>query len=206
MGVRVPPPAPFFKSLLCFEDPPPDPLSAIPSDTGEKTMEPVRFKAIGKIRTPFTSREGTPIQPPGGRGVLGRVEVDEAFREGTRDLEGFSHVILLYHFHLSEGFDLAVKPFLDGTARGLFATRAPRRPNAVGLSVVRLVSIEGGTLVVEGVDMLDGTPLLDIKPFVPEFDAPQVDVRTGWLEGKAGKAREARSDKRFIEGPAREFP
>jgi len=175
-------------------------LSATTSDAGEKIMEPVRFTAIGKIRTPFTSREGTPIQPPGGRGVLGRVEVDEAFREGIRDLEGFSHVILLYHFHLSEGFDLTVKPFLDKTARGLFATRAPRRPNAIGLSVVRLVSIEGGTLVVEGVDMLDGTPLLDIKPFVPEFDAPVGEIRTGWLEGKADKAREAKADKRFVKG------
>ncbi len=191
----------FFKALtLSLEDPPPDPLSATTSDAGEKIMEPVRFTAIGKIRTPFTSREGTPIQPPGGRGVLGRVEVDEAFREGIRDLEGFSHVILLYHFHLSEGFDLTVKPFLDKTARGLFATRAPRRPNAIGLSVVRLVSIEGGTLVVEGVDMLDGTPLLDIKPFVPEFDAPVGEIRTGWLEGKADKAREAKADKRFVKG------
>ena len=163
-------------------------------------MEPVRFTAIGKIRTPFTSREGTPIQPTGAKGVLGRVEVDEPFREGTRDLEGVSHGILLYHFHLSEGFDLAVKPFLDGTARGLFATRAPRRPTAVGLSVVRLVSIEGGTLVVEGVDMLDGTPLLDITPFVPEFDAPEGTIRTGWLAGKAAKARAARADKRFFKG------
>ena len=160
-------------------------------------MEPVRFTAIGKIRTPFESREGVPIQPPGARGVLGRVEVDEAFREGLRDLEGFSHLVLLYHFHLSRGFDLTVKPFLDKTARGLFATRAPRRPNAIGLSVVRLVSIEDGILVVEGVDIVDGTPLLDIKPFVPDFDAPQGEVRTGWLQGKADKAREARADKRF---------
>ena len=160
-------------------------------------MDPINYSAIGIIRTPHKSREGTPVQPSGARGVLGRVEVDEAFKDGLNDLEGFSHLILLYHFHLSEGFKLTVKPFLDQAVHGLFSTRAPRRPNAIGLSVVGLLSITEGVLVVEGVDMLDGTPLLDIKPFVPEFDAPAGEVRTGWLEGKADKAREARADKRF---------
>jgi len=160
-------------------------------------MDSILFSAIGKIRTPFDSREGVPIQPPGAGGVLGRVEVDEAFRKGLRDLEGFSHLILLYHFHRSSGFDLAVKPFLDKTVRGLFATRAPRRPNAIGLSVVRLVSIEEGTLVVEGVDIVNGTPLIDIKPFVPDFDVPEGEIRTGWLEGNSERARAIRADTRF---------
>jgi len=162
-------------------------------------MDPIKYSAIGIIRTPYRSRERTPVQPPGAGGVLGRVEVDEAFRDGLKDLEGFSHLILLYHFHRSEGFELTVKPFLDQAVHGLFATRAPRRPNGIGLSVVRLVTMIKGVLVVEGVDMLDGTPLLDIKPFVPEFDAPRDEVRVGWLEGKAVNAREARADKRFYE-------
>ncbi len=163
-------------------------------------MEPIKYSAIGIIRTPHRSREGTPIQPSGARGVLGRIELYEDLREGLKDLEGFSHLILLYHFHLSEGFDLVVKPFLDRTDHGLFSTRAPRRPNAIGLSVVRLVSIEEGTLIVEDVDMVDGTPLLDVKPFVPDFDVPDCSISTGWLDNNSGKAQGMKADKRFIKG------
>ncbi len=111
-----------------------------------------------------------------------------------KDLDGFSHIILLYNFHLSRGFHLLVVPFLDSEPRGLFSTRAPKRPNSIGLSIVRLVKIDNGILQVQNVDMLDGTPLLDIKPYVPEFDH-QVDVRTGWLE----RAREAVSGKKADE-------
>ncbi|HKJ91634.1 MAG TPA: tRNA (N6-threonylcarbamoyladenosine(37)-N6)-methyltransferase TrmO [Longimicrobiales bacterium] len=156
----------------------------------------VEFSPIGIIHTPFTELAGMPIQPAGAAGVRGTVEVFEAFRPGLDDLDGFSHVVLLYHLHRSRGFDLRVVPFLDTEPRGLFATRAPRRPNAIGLSVVELARIEDGVLHVRNVDMLDGTPLLDIKPYVREFDA-QDDVRTGWLE-KAGKdVRNRRSDERF---------
>ena len=160
-------------------------------------MEPIKYSAIGIIRTPHRSREGTPIQPSGARGVLGRIELYEDLREGLKDLEGFSHLILLYHFHLSEGYELAVKPFLDQTVHGLFSTRAPRRPNALGLSVVRLVSIIDGVLVVDGVDMVDGTTLVDIKPFVPDFDVPGGEIRTGWLERNSERARAIRADTRF---------
>jgi tRNA-Thr(GGU) m(6)t(6)A37 methyltransferase TsaA len=118
------------------------------------------------------------------------------YREGFQDLEGFSHLILLYHFHRSRGFDLRVIPFLDCQARGLFATRAPRRPNAIGLSVVRLVDIREGSLYVENIDIVDGTPLLDIKPYVPAFDAPS-PARTGWLERAAEDAARTKSDDRF---------
>ena len=122
--------------------------------------------------------------------------VDEAYAEGLADLEGFSHIILIYQFHRSQGFDLRVKPFLDDHERGLFSTRAPRRPNPIGLSVVPLVKREGNRLEVQGIDVLDGTPLIDIKPFVPAFDAPEVSA-IGWLEGKEGLEKKIRSDDRF---------
>jgi tRNA-Thr(GGU) m(6)t(6)A37 methyltransferase TsaA len=156
----------------------------------------IEMKEIGIIHTPFEHPEGMPIQPPGAANVEGRVEVFEEFRAGLKDLEGFSHIILLYHFHRSGGCKLHVVPFMDSEPRGIFSTRAPRRPNPIGLSVVRLDRIENGVLRILNVDILDGTPLLDIKPYVPEFDA-QVDVRTGWLDlvGKTVAGRQA--DDRF---------
>jgi len=135
-----------------------------------------------------------PIQPSRGRGVRGTVEVAPEFADGLADLDGFSHVVLIYHFHRSQGFDLRVTPFLDTVKRGLFATRAPRRPNAIGLSVVRLLGIEGNRIEVQDLDILDGTPLLDIKPYVPEFDH-RTEVCEGWLERV--KNRDVDSDDRF---------
>lgn len=156
----------------------------------------IELNPIGVIHTPFTQPEGMPIQPVGAAGVHGTVEVFAAYQAGLKDLDGFSHVILLYHLHRSQGFELEVVPFLDTQPRGLFATRAPRRPNPIGLSVVQLDRIEDGVLHIQNVDMLDGTPLLDIKPYVPEFDSPTT-IRTGWLE-EAGKTAPARrSDDRF---------
>ncbi len=153
---------------------------------------------IGTLHTPHTDPSGMPIQPPGAAGVTGTAELDADLAAGLADLDGFSHVILIYLFDRASGFDLAVVPFLDSEPRGLFATRAPRRPNPVGLSVVRLVRVEGAVLHLEGVDMLDGTPLLDIKPFVPAFDVPAGGAcRTGWLEEVGDRARERRSDGRF---------
>jgi len=154
----------------------------------------IELKPIGIIHTPFKKREGMPIQPAAAAGVKATVEVLEEYRDGLQDLDGFSHVILLFHLHRSEGFNLQVVPFLDTVKRGLFATRAPRRPNPIGLSIVQLDRIENGVLHVRNVDMLDGTPLLDIKPWVGEFDQRE-DVRTGWLE--AARQRKAVSDERF---------
>jgi tRNA-Thr(GGU) m(6)t(6)A37 methyltransferase TsaA len=151
---------------------------------------------IGIIHTPFTELEGMPIQPAGAIGVKGTVEVFEKFRAGLQDVGGFSHIILLYLFHRSEGFSLKVIPFLDNQLRGLFATRAPKRPNPIGLSVVRLDRIENHVLHILDVDILDGTPLLDIKPYVPEFDCRK-DVRTGWFGQAKGKASTLKSDDRF---------
>jgi tRNA (adenine37-N6)-methyltransferase len=153
---------------------------------------------IGIIRSPFTSLEGMPIQPAGAAGIAGTVEVRADLAEGLDDLDGFSHVILLYHFHRSDGYKLKVVPFMDTEPRGLFATRAPRRPNPIGLSVVRLVRVEGSVLHVEGVDVLDGTPLLDIKPFVPAFEVEGSAVRTGWLDGQGKAPGEHRADDRFV--------
>ena len=156
----------------------------------------MEFTPIGTIRSPFTNPEGMPIQPAGATGVKGSVEVLSAYEDGLQDLDGFSHIILLYQFHRSRGFKLKVVPFMDTVLRGVFATRAPKRPNPIGLSVVRLERIEGRVLHVEGVDILDGTPLLDIKPYVPDFDG-QAEVRTGWLEQAKKKAQDKRSDGRF---------
>ena len=138
----------------------------------------IALKPIGVIHSPFKDLDGMPIQPAGASGVKGSVEVFEEYRAGLKDLDGFSHIVLLHLFHRSPGFSLQVVHYLDTEMRGVFATRAPRRPNAIGLSVVQLDMIKDGTLQIQNVDILDGTPLLDIKPYVPEFDA-QVKVRTG---------------------------
>ena len=158
------------------------------------------FPPIGIIHTPFTNLRGMPIQPGGAADAPGTVELLPEFRPGLQDLEGFSHLILLYHLHRSQGFDLLVTPFLDTQPRGLFATRAPRRPNPIGLSVVRLHQVADGLLQVTGVDMLNGTPLLDIKPYVPAFDAPTT-VSIGWLEQVAHQVAETRADGRFQPPP-----
>lgn len=156
----------------------------------------IEFQPIGVIHTPFTKPDGMPIQPAGATGVKGTVEVFERYRAGLKDLDGFSHIILLYHFHRSQGFSLHVTPFMDSEPHGLFATRAPKRPNPIGLSVVQLNKIEDGVLHIQNVDIPDGTPLLDIKPYVPEFDS-QSDVRTGWLEHVRNTVTWKKSDDRF---------
>ncbi|MEN8729936.1 MAG: tRNA (N6-threonylcarbamoyladenosine(37)-N6)-methyltransferase TrmO [Desulfuromonadales bacterium] len=156
----------------------------------------VQLKPIGVIHSPFHELEGMPIQPAGARGVQGTVEVFQEYRAGLKDLDGFSHIVLLYLFHQNQGFNLHVVPYLDTEIRGVFATRAPRRPNAIGLSVVQLNMVQDRILHIENVDILDGTPLLDIKPYVPEFDA-QFNVRTGWLENARQTVRHRKSDDRF---------
>jgi len=141
------------------------------------------MKPISEIHSPFTDKSQTPIQPTRSQ-AAGQVEVYPEFAEGLQDVEGFSHVILLYAFHQSEGYSLRVKPFLDDQLRGLFATRHPCRPNPIGLSIVRLLARRDNLLEIEGVDVLDGTPLLDIKPYVPDFDARE-NVRVGWYETRS---------------------
>ena len=135
---------------------------------------------IGVIHSPFTEKSETPIQPSRSQ-AIGKVEIYPQFADGLQDIEGFSHLILLYVFHRSSEYSLKVTPFLDDQTRGLFATRYPCRPNPIGLSTVRLLSRDAKILEIEGVDVLDGTPLLDIKPYMPEFDIRQ-NVNAGWYE------------------------
>ncbi|MGR8930284.1 MAG: tRNA (N6-threonylcarbamoyladenosine(37)-N6)-methyltransferase TrmO [Gammaproteobacteria bacterium] len=156
----------------------------------------MEFTPIGIVHSPFRKREDMPVQPTGALGVTGTIEVFDAYLTGLKDLNEFSHLILLYQFHHSRSFDLQVIPFLDTVPRGLFSTRAPNRPNAIGLSIVELDGIENGLLHIKNVDILDGTPLLDIKPYVPEFDA-YPDANAGWF-GKSGLAASSqKSDSRF---------
>jgi tRNA (adenine37-N6)-methyltransferase len=156
----------------------------------------IHYRPIGIIHSPFTDVEGMPIQPTGASGIQGAAEVFPEFAEGLKDLEGFSHIILLYHFHQVQEVKLVVAPFMDSQPRGVFATRAPKRPNPIGLSIVKLLSIEQNVLHIENVDILDGTPLLDIKPYVPEFDQHPAK-RVGWLEQAKGQVRRQKSDSRF---------
>jgi tRNA-Thr(GGU) m(6)t(6)A37 methyltransferase TsaA len=162
-------------------------------------MEKIKMTPIGLLHTPHKTPKGAPIQPSGARGIAGKAQLFAPYKEGLKDLEGFSHVILLYFCHLVKPFNLLVTPFLDNTPRGLFATRAPSRPNSIGISLVRLVKVEDDTLFLLDVDMVDGSPLLDIKPFVGDFDMPLKDdpVRTGWLEKRAEGAAQKKGDDRF---------
>lgn len=159
-------------------------------------MTRLEFTPIGIVHTPFHDPRDMPIQPVGARGVRGTVELNPGCAPGLKDIEGFSRIILLYHFHRSEGYSLEVVPFLDARPHGVFATRAPRRPNAIGLSILRLVAVDGAALIVEDVDILDGTPVLDIKPYVPAFDA-YPDESSGWLAETAKDPGSVRSDDRF---------
>ena len=159
-------------------------------------MKAIRYQPIDMIRSPFGSPENTPIQPATTKKIPDRVKLDPAYARELKDLEGFSHVILLYNCDKAKPASLRVKPFLDDAERGVFATRSPSRPNAIGVSVVRLLAIKGHVLHVENVDIVDGTPLLDIKPYVPPFDGAD-DVRIGWVQKNTGKIEHTRDDGRF---------
>lgn len=159
-------------------------------------MNDIIYKPIGIIHSPFDTVSGMPIQPSAATGIKGTVDILMEYAEGLKDLEGFSHVILLYHFHLSEGYQLEVIPFLDERQRGVFATRAPRRPNQIGLSVVKLDKIEKNILHIERVDVVNDTPLLDIKPYVPDFDKAE-DIQIGWLSQSKHRMSSRKADDRF---------
>ena len=159
-------------------------------------MDEIKYKPIGVIHSPFKKPKGTPIQPAGAKGIRGTVEVFPGYAKGLKDVDGFSHLILIYHFHLSQGTSLEAKPYMNNQARGVFAMRGPNRPNPIGISVVRLVRIEGNILHIQDVDIVDGTPLLDIKPYVPEFDIREVE-KIGWLEKKVHKLPISKDDGRF---------
>ncbi len=157
----------------------------------------ITFEQIGTIFTPFKSREGMPIQSNGAKGIKGKIEINRDLSIGLNDLNGFSHIILIYYFHKSKGFELETTPFLDNEKKGVFSTRAPKRPNSIGISVVKLVEIKDNNLYVENIDILDETPLLDIKPYIPEFDNHKVK-KIGWIKNKTEQLNTIKSDNRFI--------
>lgn len=161
-------------------------------------LSEIIYRPIGIIHSEHTVAEKTPIQPVYAEGCKGYAEVFPDFTEGLKDLEGFSHIYLIYHFHQSPQCKLIVKPFLQDIDRGIFSTRAPFRPNPVGLSVVELKKVERNILHVDGIDVLDGTPLLDIKPYTAKFDScnvknsgwqDQIDEQTAQKRGKRGYCR-----------------
>jgi len=156
----------------------------------------ITYRPIGIIRSPFKETKETPIQPNAAKDIEGIVEIFPEYQRGLKDINGFSHIILICHFHLSKKYSLEVKPYMDNNLHGLFATRAPARPNPIGLSVVRLVKVEKNKLYVKDIDIVDGTPLLDIKPFVPEFNSQDI-MQIGWLERKIKKLGNTKDDGRF---------
>jgi len=159
-------------------------------------METITYTPIGVIHSPFTTLAGMPIQTVAATGVAATVELDPSYAAGLTDIDGFSYLLLITHLHLMQGFALEVTPFMDTQPHGLFATRSPRRPNPIGLSIVRLVRVEGATLHIEEVDLVDGTPVLDIKPYVPRLDDRTAE-RTGWFAENVHKVYEVRADDRI---------
>lgn len=165
-------------ALVSASDPPP---------------ETVIYRPVGIVRSPFTTVEGMPLQSVAASEVRGTIEFDPALAPGLKDLDGFSHLYLITHLHRGRPGGLEVVPFLDRETRGIFATRSPRHPNPIGLSIVRLLAVRGATLEVSGLDLLDGTPVLDLKPYVPKFDVVAAE-RTGWLDEAADRVHEVRAD------------
>lgn len=158
----------------------------------------ISYSAIGTIFTPFDDLSGMPIQPTAAKGIRGKIELFPEFVDCLDDIELFSHIIILYHFHCSKGWKSHVTPFLDDIERGLFATRAPKRPNAIGLSIVRLIERKKNELIVMDVDILNGTPLLDVKPYIPAFDV-RPDASSGWIKSHDDVIEKKVSDSRFVE-------
>ncbi len=156
----------------------------------------VLHRPIGIVHSPFDCVEGMPVQPPGAAGVEATVEIYPSYAQALEGVDGFSHIILIYYFHRVSGEELEVVPFLDPKSRGVLSTRAPTRPNHIGLSVVRLQWREQETLHVKNVDLLDNTPVLDIKPYVPDFDHCEPDS-TGWYADASHSVEATRSDDRF---------
>lgn len=166
--------------------------------TESRTAAPVVYHPIGYVSSPHTGLEGMPLQAIADTSGTSTIQITEAHRGCLADLEGFSHVWVVAHLHECTGWDASVKAFLDDRHHGTFATRSPRRPNAIGLSLAELVTVRHDEVVIGGIDLLHGTPVLDLKPYVPLFDAPpSQDVRFGWFEESAGRVFERTSDDRF---------
>jgi len=156
----------------------------------------IQCRPIGFIRSVFTDVNGMPIQTAAAQDVTASLEVLPEFKEGLKGIEGFDYLILITHLHRSERESLEVVPFLDDQSHGVFSTRSPARPNRLGLSIINLIGVDGLTLTFKGCDMLDGTPVLDIKPYVPAFDLRDAR-RVGWYESRIQNLPHTRSDDRM---------
>jgi len=158
------------------------------------------LKSIATIRSPFCDLVDMPVQPKGAKDIYATIEFTPEYEEGLKDLDGFSHVYLIYHFHKVREPKLSVVPFNDktNTPRGVFSTRTPMHPNGLGLSVVELVSVEENIVTIRGVDILDGTPLIDIKPYIENFDKVEGESRSGWMKASLDEVSKKKSDDRFV--------
>ena len=158
------------------------------------------LKQIATIYSPFCNLVNMPVQPKGAKDIYATVEFKEEFKEGLKDLDGFSHVYLIYYFHKVKEHKLMVIPFNDksNTQRGVFSTRTPMHPNSIGLSVVELVSVNDNIITIKGIDILDGTPLLDIKPYIENFDKIEGDIKSGWMKATEDEVSKKKSDNRFV--------
>jgi tRNA-Thr(GGU) m(6)t(6)A37 methyltransferase TsaA len=159
-------------------------------------MDSLLFNAIGYVSSPYKEAAGTPIQPVKGTKERASIIIKDEFNEGLKDLDGFSHLIIISFYHKSSNYKMHITPFLDTVPRGVFATRAPSRPNPVGISIVKLINVSKNILTIEEFDLIDGTPILDIKPFIPEIDHRE-NVRTGWYKDRKGNFSDTRDDGRF---------
>lgn len=161
----------------------------------------ITLNKIGTIKTPFKALENMPIQPYGAKDTIAQLVINDEYKEGLRDLDGFSHIYLIYYFHKIKEHKLSVVPFNDktNTSRGVFSTRTPVHPNKIGLSKVRVEKVEGNIVTVKGIDVLDETPLLDIKPYIENFDIVYGDIKSGWMSSSKEEIKEKRSDNRFVE-------
>ncbi len=160
----------------------------------------INLQQIATIKSPFCDLKNMPVQPRGAKDTYATIEFKDEFSEGLKDLDGFSHVYLIYYFHKIDEHKLSVIPFNDktNTPRGVFSTRTPMHPNSIGLSVVELISVKENIVTIKGVDILDGTPLLDIKPYIENFDKVDGEIKSGWMKSSSDEVRTMRSDERFV--------
>jgi tRNA-Thr(GGU) m(6)t(6)A37 methyltransferase TsaA len=166
---------------------------------GVMQQQEIIYYPIGIIHSPHTILSETPIQPVFSRGIRGTVNLYPEYVDGLLDLEEFSHIFLIYHFHRSPGMKLRLHPYLQDEEHGIFAIRAPHRPNPIGFSVVKLCGIKDNILTIEDVDILDGTPLLDIKPYVARFDSRK-DVHSGWQDQVSESEAQIRGKRDYQKG------
>ncbi len=159
----------------------------------------INLRQIGTINSPFCHLENMPVQPKGARDVIATIEIKKEFQDGLKDLDGFNFIYLIYYFHKVKNHKLQVVPFMDKTKseRGVFSTRTPMHPNSLGLSVVELIKVEENIITIKGVDILDGTPLIDIKPYIVNFDKVDKMPTSGWMKASLQEVNNKKSDDRF---------